>query len=154
MANHSDSETKSLLDVGDSRQISRRDFIKLSSASAAFVLGARLLNLPGPFIAEADSSGEIVSEIPIIWIQAGSCSGCSVSFLNTLSPKAQNVLMDQVVPGKHLGVQFHPTVMASSGDLTMKAMEDTARNNKGGYVLVAEGAFSTKDNGVFDYGGD
>jgi hydrogenase small subunit len=38
--------------------------------------------------------------------------------------------------------------MAASGDMAMKAMEDTARE-KGSYVMIVEGAIATKDNGVY-----
>ena len=39
-----------------------------------------------------------VQEIPVVWIQAGTCTGCSVSVLNSVSPSIKNVLIDEVFP--------------------------------------------------------
>ena len=55
-------------------------------------------------------------EYPILWLQGGSCSGCSVSLLNSVSPTARNIIVDEIIPGKHLNIRFHPTVMAGAGD--------------------------------------
>jgi hydrogenase small subunit len=125
------------------RVLSRRDFLKLSAGSTA-ALGLVLFKFPSfekLFVAS-------VAEVPVLWIQAGSCTGCSVSILNSLSPRIQEVLVSPVVPGKHISLRFHPTVMAGQGEIALQAIDDTAKN-KGGYVLVVEGAVSTKDNGIY-----
>ena len=90
-----------------------------------------------------------VQEIPVLWVQAGTCTGCSVSVLNTVSPNIKNVLIDEVVPGKHISLRYQATVMAGQGEQVLEALEDTAGKNKGGYVLVIEGAVPTKDNGMY-----
>ena len=123
--------------------VTRRDFLKLSAGSAA-ALGLALFDVPG-FTRLLEAA---VEEIPVIWLQSATCTGCSVSVLNSLSPKIQNVLVDQVVPGKHISLRYHATVMAAAGDLAMKAMNDTAQK-KGGYVLVVEGAIPLKENGAY-----
>jgi len=124
-------------------ELTRRDFLKLSAGSTA-ALGLLLFKFPNfekLFAAK-------VAEVPVIWFHAGSCNGCSVSILNSLSPRIQDVLVNQVVPGNHISLRFHPTVMAASGELAMKAIEDTARM-KGSYVLIIEGAVSSKDKGIY-----
>ena len=126
-----------------SRKLSRRDFLKLTAGSTA-ALGLLLMRFPNFEKLLADS----VAEVPVIWLQGAGCTGCSVSVLNSLSPKIQDVLLNQVVPGQHVSLRFHPTIMAASGDLAMQAMYDLAKN-KGGYVLVVEGAIPTKDDGVY-----
>jgi hydrogenase small subunit len=90
-----------------------------------------------------------VQEIPVIWIQAGSCTGCSVSALNSVSPTIKNVLIDEVVPGKHINLKFQATVMAGQGHAVVEVLEDTPKTLKGGYILVVEGAIPTKDGGVY-----
>jgi hydrogenase small subunit len=90
-----------------------------------------------------------VQEIPCVWIQAGTCTGCSVSVLNSVSPTIKNVLIDEVIPGKHLNLKFQATVMAGEGDAVIHVLEDTAKTNKNGYVLVVEGAIPTKDDGAY-----
>jgi len=42
----------------------------------------------------------IVKEIPVIWLQGASCSGCSISVMNAGSPQIKNLLLDEIVPGK------------------------------------------------------
>ena len=125
------------------RDLTRRDFLKLSAGSTA-ALGLMLFKFPNFEKLLAAS----VAEYPVIWIQGGSCTGCSVSVLNSLSPKIQEVLVNQVVPGSHVSLRFHPTVMAGSGEVAMKAMDDTAMK-KGGYILVVEGSIPTKDDGIY-----
>lgn len=90
-----------------------------------------------------------VQEVPVIWIQVGSCTGCSVSVLNSVSPTIKNVLIDEVIPGKHVNLRFQATVMAGQGHAVIEVLEDAPKTYKGGYVLVVEGAIPTKDNGVY-----
>jgi hydrogenase small subunit len=90
-----------------------------------------------------------VQEIPVVWIQTGTCTGCSVSVLNSVSPTIKNVLIDEVVPGKHISLKFQATVMAGEGHAVVKVLEDAPKNYKGGYVLVVEGAIPTKDGGIY-----
>ena len=90
-----------------------------------------------------------VQEIPVVWIQTGTCTGCSVSALNSVSPTIKNVLIDEVVPGKHISLKFQATVMAGEGDAVIQVLEDAPKNYKGGYVLVVEGAIPTKDGGIY-----
>lgn len=78
-------------------------------------------------------------EYPVIWLQCATCTGCSVSVLNSVSPSIKNVLIDEVIPGKHVDLRFHATIMAGTGDLVIERMEETA-HKKGGYILVVEGA--------------
>ncbi len=90
-------------------------------------------------------------EYPVIWIQCATCTGCSVSVLNSESPTIKNVLVDEVIPGKHVNLRFHATVMAGAGDAVIEEMNETARTKKGNYILVIEGALPMAGNGA-DYG--
>ncbi len=91
----------------------------------------------------------MVKEIPVVYLQTAACSGCAVSMLNTASPTIKNVLIDQIAPGVHINLRFHPVVMASSGEMAIQVMEDTAKQKKDGYVLVVDGAVPTGANGVY-----
>ena len=90
----------------------------------------------------------MVKELPVVYLQTAACSGCAVTLLNTASPTIKNVLIDQIVPGVHINVRFHPVIMAAAGDLAIQVMEDTAREKKGEYVLVVEGAVPTATDAV------
>ncbi len=90
-------------------------------------------------------------EYPVIWLQCATCTGCVVSTLNSVSPNIKNVLVDEVIPGKHINLRFQVTVMAGAGEMVIKEMESTYQKKKGGYILVVEGAVPTAGNKV-DYG--
>lgn len=90
-----------------------------------------------------------VAEIPVIWFAGAACTGCSVSVLNSLSPNIKNVLVDEVVPGKHVNLRFHPNVMAGQGKIAVEVIDTTEKEKKGGYVLVVEGAVPTAKDGHY-----
>lgn len=121
-------------------ELSRRKFLQGSAGTAA-VFGMSLFD--NPLLRKAFAAA--IQETPIIWLAAGACSGCSVSLLNSLSPRIQDVLLDQLIPGHHTELAFHPTIMAASGDLAMQAMYDTEAKP---FLLVVEGSIATRDNGI------
>jgi len=86
------------------------------------------------------------AEYPVIWLQCASCTGCSVSVLNSVSPTIKNVLVDEVIPGKHVNLRFHATLMAGAGDIIIEEMKETFQKKKGNYILVVEGAIPTAGN--------
>ncbi len=88
-------------------------------------------------------------EYPLLWLQGSGCSGCSVSLLNSVSPSARNILVDEIIPGKHVSVRFHPTVMAGAGDSAVDELERTRKELKGQYVLVVEGSVPVAAGGVY-----
>jgi hydrogenase small subunit len=90
-----------------------------------------------------------IKEIPAVWIQGGSCSGCSVSVLNAVAPSIKNVLIDDVVPGKHVSLKFQATVMAGAGDPVIKVLEGVGKSHPGGFLLIVEGVVPTKENGIY-----
>jgi hydrogenase small subunit len=90
-----------------------------------------------------------VVEYPAIWIAGAACSGCSVSLLNTISPSIQNVLVDPVLPGKHVSLRFHATVMAGQGEPVLRVTKDTAAKKPGEYLLVVDGSIPTAEDGLY-----
>ncbi|MCK5180960.1 MAG: oxidoreductase, partial [Dehalococcoidia bacterium] len=87
-------------------------------------------------------------EYPAIWLQTAGCSGCSVSLLNAINPSIKNLLVDEVLPGNHINLRFHPTVMAGAGESIIEVMVDTSEKKKGGYILIVEGAIPTDKGGI------
>jgi hydrogenase small subunit len=96
----------------------------------------------------------MVKELPVIYLQTAACSGCAVTMLNTASPTIKNVLIDQIAPGVHINLKFHPVVMAAAGEMALQVMEDTAKRQKGEYVLVVDGAVPTAEGGVYGVVGE
>ncbi len=91
----------------------------------------------------------MTKEIPLVWLAASACTGCSISLLNSASPRIENILVDEIIPGVHVNLRFHQTIMAGAGEPAVRVLEDTARNKKGGYVLAVDGAIPTADDGIY-----
>ena len=91
----------------------------------------------------------MVQKYPVVWLQCATCTGCSVSALNSVSPTIKNLLVDEVIPGKTLNLRYHATIMAGAGDGAIEAMERTAQEDNGGFVLIVEGAVPTAQGGIF-----
>jgi hydrogenase small subunit len=81
-----------------------------------------------------------IVEIPAVWLQGSACTGCAVSLLNSFSPGAASLVLNELVPGKHISLRFIVTVMAGQGRQVVDVLKDTAAKQKGGYVLVVEGS--------------
>lgn len=95
-----------------------------------------------------------VAEYPAIWIAGGCCSGCSVSLLNTVSPNIANFLLDPVVPGKHVNLRFHATIMTAQGEPAVQVFREAANQTPNEYLLLVEGAVPTAADGIFCTLGD
>jgi len=90
-----------------------------------------------------------VIEYPAIWVAGASCSGCSVSLLNSVSPTIKNFLIDPVIPGKHVNLRFHATIMAGQGEPVVEVMMDTLTQKPREYLLLVEGSVQTGENGRY-----
>lgn len=116
--------------------ISRRDFLKGATA-----LTAALAVKPSQLFA----AGSTAPNVPVIWLQGQCCTGCSVSFMNSVNiTTADDLLLN------YFELEYHPTLMASSGDLAVSNL-DTVYNesNSRGYVLIIEGTIPTGANGNY-----
>ena len=124
--------------------ISRRDFVRWALAGP---LAAAYVESFLPRLASA--LAEAVTEYPIIWLQASTCSGCSVSVINTIHPSIKNVILEQILPGHQLILTYHGTLMAATGELSTDAARESVEKYRGKYVLVVEGAIPTKQDGIY-----
>jgi len=88
-----------------------------------------------------------VKEVPVVWLQLAGCSGCSVSLLNTRDPDPRNVVLDALVPGRHVSLVYHPTIMAGEGEPVMQVLEDQALPEE--FVLIVEGAVPVGAGGLY-----
>ena len=121
-------------------KLTRREFVKATSALAA-ALGippAYLLGLKKALGAEPSVLP------PVVWLQAQSCTGCSVSLMNTISIMS----IDELLVGV-LDVDFHPTVMAGAGEMVVGAAEAAYNDGNGPFILVVEGAIPTGADGQY-----
>ncbi|MGB2983965.1 MAG: hydrogenase small subunit [Candidatus Bipolaricaulia bacterium] len=88
-------------------------------------------------------------EMPVVWIQTATCSGCSVSVLNARAPRITDLLLGEVIPGQHINLRFQATVMAGSGEPVIDILDAAAGGDPRAYLLVVEGSIPTKDGGVY-----
>ncbi|MCL6471805.1 MAG: hydrogenase small subunit [Firmicutes bacterium] len=121
------------------KKFSRRDFLKYSSTIAV------LLGLSEAYVPRiADALETITSKKqPVIWLNGSGCTGCTVSFANSRYPTVSELVLDTI------SVKYNETLMAASGEVAEKALEDAVNQFKGKYIMVVEGAIPTKENGIY-----
>lgn len=108
--------------------ITRRQFIELGGRFAVLMgLGTGA----APKLADALES-LAQGRAPVLWLQAMSCSGCSVSLLNADRPGPAEILT------RYISLHFHSTLSAATGAVAMRVINDSIQ--EGGYLLVVEGS--------------
>lgn len=113
--------------------LSRRDFLKIMGGTTA------ALAFPSVILQGCKRALERAAErTSVIWLQGQSCSGCSVSLLNTVDPDIATVVT------QHISLNFHQTVMGATGHVAIKVIEEAVKRHRKGYVLVVEGSIPTK----------
>ena len=117
--------------------ITRRQFLKLCGGTG-IAIGASGILLP-EIVAALEKAA--AGNPPVLWIQGGGCTGCSVSLLNTAHPSIAEVLLNII------SLKFHQTVMAASGQKAYDYLWESAAKNYGKYFLVVEGAIETAFDG-------
>ena len=115
--------------------ISRRDFMKYCTASAA-MLG--LSPMLGPLSRALAAGGGP----PVIWLSAASCSGCTVSLANRISGSAPVDLADLLI--NTINLAYHPTLMGAAGELAVQTLR---KADDGAFILAVEGGVPTLYNG-------
>lgn len=121
------------------RSLDRREFLRLCGAAGAALSLADVLK---PEIVEA-FAGPAAGKPPVIWLQGGSCSGCSVSLLNSVAPEIAEVLTGVI------SLKFHQTIMAAAGEQAMNVLRDAKKNYRGEYVLIVEGTVPVGAGGKY-----
>ncbi|PLX84118.1 MAG: hypothetical protein C0614_05280 [Desulfuromonas sp.] len=109
-------------------KIDRRTFLK---DAGLLIAGMGLAPVLKPGFAEALES-LATGRAPILWLQGQSCSGCSVSLINSESPGPADLIT------RYLSLYFHQTLSAATGDVAMNVMAEAIE--QGDYILVVEGA--------------
>lgn len=93
-----------------------------------------------------------VKAFPVVWLQLAGCSGCSVSLLNTRDPDPRNVILDELVPGRHISLLYHPTIMAGEGEPVMEVLAEQKLPEE--FVLIVEGAVPIGADGLYGMVGE
>lgn len=123
------------------RGLSRRDFLRLMSATAA-ALGLSQTLVPRM----AEAAEKATKKPPVIWLEGQDCAGCTESTIASLNPGAAELVLDL------LSIRYHETIMAATGDVARQALDDTIR--EGGYLVVLEGGIPSADDRFCMVGGE
>ena len=109
--------------------VTRRSFLK-AGASLAGLMG---LSGSAAKVAMAQAVKQMASgNAPVLWLQGQSCSGCSISLLNTERVGALELLTETI------SLKFHSTLSAATGQVAVDVVDSWIKNGR--FILVAEGS--------------
>ena len=109
-------------------EYSRREVLKLGT-----LLAAGLGLAPSYSVVFADGLQKISSgQAKVLWLQGMSCSGCSVSFLNSNEPGPADILTTLI------SLVYHSTISAAQGADAMRIIDQATAGKD--FVLVLEGS--------------
>ena len=118
-------------------KLSRRRFLQAAIAS-----GSSLALTPSTMAALKGVMDREEGAPHVIWLQGQSCSGCSVSLLNSIYYMTPDTLLTDTID-----LDYHSTLMVAAGDQAVQAAEET--RTAGAYVLVVEGSIPTGAGGDY-----
>ena len=121
------------------RNMDRREFLRLCGATGTAISLSEALK---PEIAAA-FAGPKGGKPPVLWLQGGSCSGCSIGLLNSVSPEIADVLTGVI------SLNFHQTLMSAAGEQAMHVLTDVQKKYRGEYVLIVEGSIPLAAEGKY-----
>ena len=112
--------------------LSRRDFLKICSATAALLgIGQSAV----PRIAEALE--KVVAKRPsVIWLNFASDTGCTEALIKANYPNAAQLILET------LSLDYNETVMAAAGTQAEEILSQALK--RGDYFLIIEGGIPTK----------
>jgi hydrogenase small subunit len=132
-----DLETASDAGAAERLGISRREFLKFCSATAA------TLGLPVSAEAAIAKAMESAKRPSVIWLSFQECTGCTESLLRAEHPTLDKLILDVI------SLDYHETLFAAAGHQAEAARKAAMKTHKGKYVLVVEGAIPVKDKGIY-----
>lgn len=110
------------------KKLTRRNFLGLGIKIAALT-GIPPYAIPKIVNALEELAGR---NTPVLWLQGQSCSGCSISLLNSAAPGPAEILTE------YISLMFHSTLSTATGNTCMKIINRTV--DTGGFLLVVEGS--------------
>lgn len=120
--------------------ISRRDFVKLCTATAAGLGVSQWFHPAVRDVLAATLSG---GRPPVFWVQGQGCTGCTVSLLNNIHPGIADVLL------KIVAMEYHPTLMAAEGETAVSYMLKKSNEYAGEYIYILEGSIPLLQDGRY-----
>ncbi|MEZ0343919.1 MAG: hydrogenase small subunit [Caldimicrobium sp.] len=118
-------------------RLNRRDFLKICTMVTA------TMGLPHAFVDRVYAAVKAKQKPTVIWLNFMECTGCTETLLRSSHPPLGRFLLDIV------NLEYHETIMAGAGAQAEEALNKAIKTYKGEYILVVEGAVSTKDGGIY-----
>ena len=137
----------SFIESLESRGLTRRAFLGFCGTIAAAI---GIEGVTAADVAEAIESNSLIGTngglgqgglAPVIWMELGSCTGCTESFAQSDNPDPATLLLE------YLALNYAETLSAAAGYSLEEAREETIEAAKGKYVVVIEGAVMTRYDG-------
>ena len=128
----------SLIESLESRGLTRRAFLAFCGSVAA-AIGVE--GVTGAKVAEALEDNALIGAngglgnkalAPVIWMELGSCTGCTESFAQVDDPDPATLLLE------YLALNYSETLSAAAGYSLEEAREQTIKSAAGKYVFVVE----------------
>jgi len=98
-------------------------------------------NIPRHIIDKAVNNIDQSKKINLIWLEAQTCSGNIISLLNAEDPDVIFLLR------KMVNMTYNNSLMAEEGERAFDKFLETLNTE---FILVVEGAVSTRDNGLYN----
>ena len=114
--------------------ITRRSFLKYCAAATA-ALGLDPMDLRA--VEQATGRPDAPT---VLWLQGSGCSGCSISFLNYISPSEPKDATDVLI--RSVSLAYHPTLSAGAGQTVVDEVKKADN-----FILLVEGGVPTQFNG-------
>ena len=135
--------TDTLCEPLASRGVTRRSFLAFCGTVAA-VIGIE--GITEVEVAQAIEEKLLIGAaegklLPVIWMELGSCTGCTESFAQADDPDPATIIME------YISLNYAETLCAAAGYSLEEAREETVEHAAGKYVLVIEGAVMTGCDG-------
>jgi len=120
-----------------SRGVSRRDFLKFCTVTAA------TMGLSASAVAQVVEAMETKTRIPVLWIHGLECTCCSESFIRSGHPLATDVVLSMI------SLDYDDTLMAAAGHQAEACLDEIIEKYKGNYIVAVEGNPPMNDEGMY-----
>ena len=126
-----------------SRGVTRRSFLAFCGTVAAAI---GIEGITEVEVAQAIEEKLLIGKaegalLPVIWMELGSCTGCTESLAQADDPDPATIIME------YISLNYTETLGAGAGYSLEEAREETIKHADGKYVLVIEGAVMTACDG-------
>lgn len=117
--------------------ISRRTFLGWASATTA------MLMLPPIFTPKVAEAAELTNRVPVLWVEYQSCRGNSEALLRAYGPTIDELLFQTI------SLEFNELLMPGAGFQAEQRKQDAAKQFRGRYILIVEGAIPLAGDGAY-----